>query len=334
MSKLLLGMLTVLLFSSVTLAQSDQDWNLCAKLDFTAISACTRQIDRGTLDRKHLAITYSNRAAAYCRLGDDSRCIADATKAVGLDPDYAKAYNNRAPAYFRRGDYDSVIADTTKALELDPQFIAPYINRAAAFTRKGDYERAIADATKAIELDPNLAAPYANRAAAYKGSRAYDRAVSDYNTAIELEPNETAFVKSRGLTLYEKGDFNGAANDLLRAVQPAHDRYAMLFLYLARMRAGEAASAELEANIARLQTNDWPYPVAELFLGRRSPAALLAAASDQQKRCEAQFYIGQWHILENNPPAAFAAFTAAVSTCPKTFIEYAVASAELRRPKP
>jgi hypothetical protein len=63
--------------------------------------------------------------------------------------------------------------------------------------------------------------------------------------------------------------------------------------------------------------------VFELYLGRRDPAATLAAAQKPEERCEAQFYVGEWQLLQGD--------RAVVGTCPKSFIEYTGAQAELRR---
>ena len=82
-----------------------------------------------------------------------------------------------------------------------------------------------------------------------------------------------------------------------------------------------------------MKTKEWPYAVAELYLGKRSPAATLDAAVKADDRCEAQFYIGQWHVLKSNAAEAAVSLKAAVDTCPKTFIEYHAAVAELKRLK-
>jgi rhomboid protease GluP len=61
---------------------------------------------------------------------------------------------------------------------------------------------------------------------------------------------------------------------------------------------------------------------------------VLSAAGKPEERCEAQFYIGEWHVLKNSTAEAVNALQAAVDTCPKTFIEYLVALVELKRLKP
>jgi lipoprotein NlpI len=100
-------------------------------------------------------------------------------------------------------------------------------------------------------------------------------------------------------------------------------------------RGGETlAVAELEANAGRLKTKEWPYAVIELYLGRRSPELMLDAAGKPDEQCVAQFYSGEWYILQNKSAEARAALRKVVETCPKTVTEYADALAELKRLKP
>jgi rhomboid protease GluP len=61
------------------------------------------------------------------------------------------------------------------------------------------------------------------------------------------------------------------------------------------------------------------------------PSDTVASAGTSNERCEAQFYLGQWHILRREPTDAVKLLRNAVETCPKTFIEYAGAVAELKR---
>ena len=72
----------------------------------------------------------------------------------------------------------------------------------------------------------------------------------------------------------------------------------------------------------------------ELYLGKRSPTATLDAAVTPGDRCEAQFYIGQWHVLKASKAEAETALKAVVGTCPEILVEYAAAVAELKRLKP
>ena len=118
---------------------------------------------------------------------------------------------------------------------------------------------------------------------------------------------------------------------MLHANELEESSYFLIWRYLARERAGESGAAEFAASAARSKSADWPDPIVELYLGQRSPADVLSAASKADERCEAQFYIGEWHLLHGDRTAAAAALQTAADSCPKEFDEYTGALAELKR---
>ena len=271
------------------------------------------------------------RGNTFRRFGHVDRAIADHTKAIQLDPTNAIAYNDRGIAYETKGNLEVALADYNKAIELDPKRAVFVSNRARVYGDKSDYETAIANYTKAIELQPDLANAHYYRGVAYYMKSDNIRAIADFTTAAELNPSNPQFVFMRGIAKYREGDFNGAAGDLSRSVELKANIHAILFRYMAKTRAGETAATEFEATVSALKTKDWPYVVSELFLGKRSPAATLDAATKADERCEAQFYVGQWYILNRNPAEAARALQIVADTCPRTGIEYGVAVEELKR---
>ncbi len=54
-----------------------------------------------------------------------------------------------------KGKYDDAIADYTKAIALDPNFADAYSNRGVVYYEKGNKEQTIADFRKALEIDPS-----------------------------------------------------------------------------------------------------------------------------------------------------------------------------------
>jgi hypothetical protein len=128
-------------------------------------------------------------------------------------------------------------------------------------------------------------------------------------------------------------NYGAAASDFARSLQDkSDDAYAVMWLYLARARSGsQNAAKELETNVVKLKQSDWPYSVIELYLWRQTPDEILAATSKLDERCEALFYVGEWHLLRGDQATAAPTLKAAADTCPKTFIEFTGAQAELKR---
>jgi tetratricopeptide (TPR) repeat protein len=84
------------------------------------------------------------------------RAIADATKAIALNPKNAEAYNIRGLVKSTRTMEERAesIGDYDKAIAINPKFIKPYFNRAIRKIDLKDDEGAIADLAKVIEIDP------------------------------------------------------------------------------------------------------------------------------------------------------------------------------------
>ena len=155
---------------------------------------------------------------------DYDGAIADATKAIGLDPNFGPPYIARGDARRGKEDYDGAIADYTKALgistifagELNPKLAAAYFGRGHA---RGDYEGAIADYTKAIELDPNYASAYYQRGIARNNKKDLDGAIADFTKAIEINPKWSWYYVGRGHTRGRTKDFDGAISDYTKAIE-------------------------------------------------------------------------------------------------------------------
>jgi lipoprotein NlpI len=295
----------VLLFAALPAsAQQSHDWQLCNASDDEVsldaqIGGCTAVIESGKELEKNLAVAFYNRGVAYDDKDEPARAFADYNQAIRHDPKNASAFYNRGNSY----------------------------------RAKGEHDRAIGDYSEAIGLDPTLAEAFYDRGNAYRDKGEQDRALSDYSEAIRLDADNIEAIKSRAYLHFARANYGAAASDLARAVQmQPDDAYRVLWLYLSRARAGdEFGRAELERNAAKLTPAAWPYPVVEMFIGIRMPETTLAAADTPEARCEAQFYVGEWHLLRDTKAAATSALRAALNTCPKGFVEADGAAAELKR---
>jgi tetratricopeptide (TPR) repeat protein len=253
-------------------AQLAQRWTRCVNADNAfsfdiAINACTAIIQSGNESLENQAIALINRAVAHNRKGfyekaayDDA--IADSSRAIELNPDFAVAYAQRAFAYNKKGAYDDAIADLNRAIELDPDFAQAYSQRGFAHNEKGAYDDAIADLNRAIELDPDFAVAYAQRAFAYDKKSAYDDGIADLNRAIELDPDFAVAYAQRGLAYNKKGAYDDAIADLNRAIELDPDfaqAYAQRGSAYNRKGAYDVAIANLNRAINLNPTDAYPY---------------------------------------------------------------------------
>jgi lipoprotein NlpI len=288
------------------------------------------------LDSRYAKAFY-NRGLAWGGQGDNDRAIADFDAAIRLNPRDAEAFYNRGLTWSNKGDQDRAIADYDTAVRLDPRHAAALNNRGVAWQAKGDHDRALADFDVAIRVDPENATVFANRGLSWAEKADYARAVADYDAAIRLDPADARMFKRRGRAHFYQGQFALAEKDLVETIARKRDIYAVLWLYLARARSGNKAEAQLEKDASALPTKDWPEPVLRLFLGRLSPEGIMSAASasdsqkEKERRCEAHFYVAQWHMIRGEKEHAMPQFRRAREVCPDNFVEYDGAVAELKR---
>ncbi len=216
-------------------------------------------------------------------------------------PDQAVAHHNRGLAYAVKGDLDRAIADFSEAIRLDPKDVWSYHNRGLAYAAKGDFDRAIADYSEAIRLDPKDVLAYKNRGGAYLYSGALPKALADFNQASELGPKNA---------------------------------YTALWVDIVSKRSN--LPSRLADAAKQIDMTKWPAPVIRLYLGRSTFEAVLAAAEDPDAKtkkaqvCEANLYGGELALQWGRKDEAKRLFGLAADDCPKTFIEYISAKAELK----
>jgi lipoprotein NlpI len=294
-----------LLAASGAWGQPAVDAQRCATIENDpdlAIAICTRAIESGRISGEALAKLHLIRGAEWAGKGDHDRAIADYDAAIRLKPRSADVFFNRGSAWAIKGEPDRAIADYDAAIRLDPKEPTAYGGRAVAWAVKGDYARAIAD----------------------------------FDTAIRLNPMSSSSFFGRGRTRFYSGEFQRAAADLERAHKLNPSVYTALWVYLARKRGSLDGDEALKA-YAGAGGSAWPAPLLALYLGKGDPETVLAAPAranpvrQPEQRCEATFYLAQWHLVRGERERALPLLKEAQDGCPRNFMEYEGAVAELRR---
>jgi lipoprotein NlpI len=257
---------------------------------------------------------------------------------AGLErPELAKAYFARAAEWANQGRHDRAIQDLDVAIELDQNVPGQYLNRALSLSERGEHEGAIRDYAAAIKLAPDDVRMYLGRAVEWTVTGDYKRALADYEEVIRRQPRNMSGYFGRGRVRFYAGNFMQAASDFLRAHRLDASIYTALWLFLARKRADIAGEQTLAQDAGTSGGAEWPEPVVALYLGKIAPEAVQKAAAhpdpmrQRDRRCEANFYVAEWHLTRGEREVASRLLTDARAGCPTSFMEHEGAVAELRR---
>jgi lipoprotein NlpI len=285
--------------------QADSDADLCmsvANNPDLAIQHCTRAIESRRYASESLGKLHHSRGVEWTRKRDFDRAIADFDNAIRLVPDFANAIYNRATAWANKGDPDRAIADYTATIRLSPREAAAHSGRGVEWNVKGDYAKAIAD----------------------------------FDAAIGLDPKSINALLGRGRARFYGGDFQRASADFGQAHKLDDNAYAALWQYLALKRGSIDGDETLKPYAPAATASIWPAPVIALYIGLTNPEAVVAATDSAdpahrgEMRCEANFYVAQWHLIRGERQRALPLLKEARGGCPKNAMEYEGTLAELR----
>jgi predicted aspartyl protease len=115
-----------------------------------------------------------------------------------------------------------------------------------------------------------------------------------------------------GRKLMDSGRWAESAQRVAGALEklPA-ERYYALWLYIARVRTGDSATAkrELEATFARSEDHEWPAPVADFYLGKLDAVALLEQAGKdaklaRERTCQSNSFMAAWYGAQGDDARA------------------------------
>ncbi|MFO7665035.1 MAG: tetratricopeptide repeat protein [Desulfobacterales bacterium] len=165
------------------------------------------------------ARAYSVRGLAYAKADQPQKGINDCNKAIELMPNNAGAYINRGFAYFKSRYYDQAINDVNRAIEINPKSDRAYQVRGLCHLAEKAYSQAIENFDMAIKLNPNWGYPYSNRCLAYHMSgKAGLENIKDCDRAIEINPYNNEFYVNRGIAFINLKKYPDALADLNKAI--------------------------------------------------------------------------------------------------------------------
>lgn len=224
-----------------------------------------------------------------------------------------------------------------KAIRLKPTYAEAYSARGNMHNRLVENERAIQDFSEAIRLNPKYIAAYYNRAGAYMDTGQLEKALKDYDETIQLDSSNAEALYNRSIVhlLLTHGE---AAKDArsylgLKGWKDERAQYVVILGYFGYRYGHEDAEANklLDEAKTKCDTSAWPYPILRYLHHELSVQALINQAIDDDKKTEAQAYIGIDFALAGKRDEAMSHLVWVKDNGNKGFVEYALAAAEFNR---
>jgi lipoprotein NlpI len=244
-----------------------------------------------------------------------------------------------------RHESDRAIAAFTTALQapdLAPDYRpAAFRGRATAYLQKDMCAEALADLKQYVALkgfDHNIA-PKRIWAELCLADLKSARADFEEYSGPEKSAND---IWQYARLLWQFGHFAEAAEDSALAFKTvdkkaANAPYMLLWQALNADLAGSLNRDALSAGMAEIKNDDWPVPLLDLYRGKITAEQAQKESSTwhvdrgKAQKCEADFYLAEWHLARKNAGAAVPLLQSAVTDCPYGFIEQDAARAELKR---
>ena len=181
------------------------------------VAACTAVLQTGLGTAAERSVALANRGSAYNGQHMLDEAMADANRAIELDPGNAFGYWVRAHVLRGLRQFDRAIADFDQYLRLVPGSAVGFYWRGNSYLDQGKAERSLADYDEATRIEPGYWPPWQNRCIALGKLGRYEQALAQCNEAIRLNPRWWGTYQTRGETYAALGKQDLANKDFEEA---------------------------------------------------------------------------------------------------------------------
>ncbi len=292
------------------------------------------------LNPKH-ADAYRLRATIHFQAKDYTASLADLDRSIEHGPNFALSYAMRSQVHVELKAPDKALADLNRAIELDSEQAMYFYERGRVHADLGSDSLALADYSRALRLDPDNADAANNRAWLRFHRHEWAEAATDARRVIELAPDYVSARRVLGYSLFGQADYAAAVKALDEAIamdkDPAENAYAMFIRHFGRIRLGQP-DRQVATAWGYWQDKPWLQAIGRFLAGQIDEDVFEQVAREaktpkelSERLCEMHYYIGMVRLQAGDKSTARLRFQASVATNEKTFIEYTLAEAELKR---
>jgi tetratricopeptide (TPR) repeat protein len=257
--------------------------------------------------------------------------IAYFKAAAKLEPKNSYPHYMEGRAWLELEQYEKAASCFGAAAELAPDHAPAWTGKAWALGLLGRYEAALECADRALALDADDPDAWNTKGKILMFSGEAGAARECFDRALAQYPSSAEALLARGITYLAEAAYDDARayfEELSRADGAA---YYLLYLYLVDSAEGRPGTDRLQP-LLEAPPDPWLKKLSLFLVGRLSAEDLLAeAADDDEKLCEAHFFIGYKNKLDGDAAAARRHFGEAAATGQVDAAEYYLARYELAR---
>lgn len=149
---------------------------------------------------------------------DFELALADAEKALKLDPNNRRATNEKIYAVLKLKRLDQVIELADQWLQMEPKDVNCLQYRGMANLEKKNFEAARKDFLRIIEIDSDLDKGHFWMGSLFREEKNYPEALKSLNRAIELNADAGSYYAERGRVYRDLKESDKSEQDFLRAL--------------------------------------------------------------------------------------------------------------------
>lgn len=117
-------------------------------------------------------------------------------QSIALNPNYPSAHFYYAHFLAAKGQPEEAVAEAKKALALDPVSLAAQTNVPIIYYRAGRYDAAVEEVRRVVEIDANYAHAHYVLGRAYVQKGGYREAILSSRRAVALEGSNARYIAS------------------------------------------------------------------------------------------------------------------------------------------
>lgn len=232
-------------------------------------------------------------------------------------PTTAAGYFSRGRTDYLEGAYEEAVKNFSTSIAKDAANEESWIWRGESYVKLHEFDKAKSDLLKALELAPAYAKSHAAFADYHAAVWDADGAIEEFTAAVDRDPKYGRSYLERGQLHFDAGRWDAAAADLRTATTVLDDdpeALAHLFLWLARVRSGDAAgaTAELSETLKAMKVAAPWFPATVAFLRgeKTEPEYFTQVAGTRESEdakvrlAEAYFLAGEKRLAEGDRAGA------------------------------